>query len=216
MKKFAIVLSGSGVYDGSEIHEATLAMLAVAKKGAEYELFAPDIDQYHVINHLTGDEMNETRNVLIESARIARGEIKPLSEYQPGGFDGIIFPGGFGAAKNLSTFAFKGADCEINPDTEHAVKSTREMNKPIGALCIAPAVIAKILGSVEVTIGKDPGTAENIRNTGATHIDTETVGVAIDKTNKVVSTPCYMLADNIDQVAEGEEKLVEAMLDLAD
>src|SRR5690606_28393538 len=153
MKKIAVVLSGCGVYDGSEIHEATLTMLAIARHGAEYECFAPDVDQAHVINHITGQEMTEQRNVLIESARIARGKIRSLDEYRAEEFDAIVFPGGFGAAKNLCTFAFDGADCRIHSDVETSVRETVEAGKPVGALCIAPAVITKILGNVKVTIG---------------------------------------------------------------
>jgi enhancing lycopene biosynthesis protein 2 len=132
MKKIAVVLSGSGVYDGSEIHEATLTLLAIARNKAEYQCFAPDVDQAHVINHLTGEEMTENRNVLVEAARIARGNIKPLSEYNAAVFDAIVFPGGFGAAKNLCTFAFDGVDCKIHSDVEVAVRSTVEAGKPVG------------------------------------------------------------------------------------
>ncbi len=145
MKKFAVVLSGCGVFDGAEIHEATLTMLAIMKQGAQYEIFAPDIPQHHVINHINGEEMDEVRNVLIESARIARGKIKDLRQYDPNNFDALIFPGGFGAAKNLCDFAFSGADCIINPDVERAILKTAGKNKPIGALCISPVIFAKII-----------------------------------------------------------------------
>lgn len=147
-KKFAVVLSGCGVYDGAEIHEATMTMLAIKEGGADYQCFAPDIPQYHVINHLTGEEMNESRNVLVESARIARGDIKPLTEYNANEFDALIFPGGFGAAKNLSTVAFDGADATVNPQVEETIKSTLALHKPIGALCISPAVVAKVIQGV--------------------------------------------------------------------
>jgi len=162
MKKFAVVLSGNGVYDGAEIHEATMTLYAIMKNGAEYEIFAPDIPQHHVINHITGDEMKETRNVLIESARIARGNIKALSEFDAADFDAIIFPGGFGAAKNLSSFAFDGTDCTVNADVEKSILAMVKAGKPIGALCISPAIMAKVLEGAKLTIGSDKGTAEAI------------------------------------------------------
>lgn len=213
-KKIAVVLAGSGVYDGSEIHEATLTLYSIIKNGAVYEIFAPDTLQHHVINHITGEEMNETRNVLVESARIARGNIKPLKEYKAEEYDAIIFPGGFGAAKNLSSFAFDGVDCKINDDVAKAIKHTAELNKPIGALCISPVVIAKVLGDVELTIGQDNTTAEAVEKMGATHKKTNHGEVTIDTRHKVVTTPCYMLDANIVQIAQGADNVVKAMLDM--
>lgn len=213
-KKFAVVLAGSGVYDGSEIHEATLALYAISKNGGEYEIFAPNIDQYHVINHITGEEMAEKRNVLVEAARIARGNIKDLQEFDANNYDAILFPGGFGVAKNLCTFAFKGPDCDVNTDVETALKAMHEAGKPIGALCIAPALIAKILGKVEVTIGHDAGTAEAITSLGATHINTSHGEIVFDKENKIVTTPCYMLDATIAQIGEGAENVVKTIMAL--
>jgi len=212
MKKFAVVLSGCGVFDGAEIHEATLTMLAIKEQGAEYEVFAPDIPQHHVINHLTGKEMKETRNVLIESARIARGDIKNLNEFYHNDFDALIFPGGFGAAKNLSTVAFKGADAEVNLDVEKAVKSMFTAKKPIGALCISPTFIAKIIGDVKVTIGQDEGTAQTIEAMGGTHIFTDHGDVVVDDEKLVFTTPCYMLEADITHIWDGAYNIVEAML----
>ena len=213
MKKFAVVLSGCGVFDGAEIHEATLTMLTIKKQGAQYEIFAPDISQYHVINHITGEEMDETRNVLIESARIARGHIKDLKQYDPNNFDALIFPGGFGAAKNLCDFAFNGADCTINPDVEKAILKTAGKNKPIGALCISPVIFAKVFGDVEVTIGQDPETSEAIEKLGATHIKTNHGEVIIDEKNSLYTTPCYMLDANILDIAKGASNIVKVMLE---
>jgi len=212
MKKFAVILAGCGVFDGAEIHEATFTLLAIAQQGAFYEIFAPDIDQYHVINHLTHKEMPEKRNVLVESARIARGKIKPLSQFRASDFDAIIFPGGFGAAKNLSTIAFDGPNAKVNPEVEAAVKAMHKAGKPIGALCIAPAVIARILGNVEVTIGNDPGTAGTIEKMGGKHIKATHGEVIIDKKNKVFTTPCYMLDATIVQIYEGVMNIVREML----
>ncbi|MDQ2179515.1 isoprenoid biosynthesis glyoxalase ElbB [Marinifilum sp. D714] len=213
-KKFAVVLAGSGVYDGSEIHETTLALYAISKNGGEYEIFAPNIDQYHVINHITGEEMNEKRNVLVEAARIARGNIKDLKEFDANHYDAILFPGGFGVAKNLCTFAFKGPDCDVNPEVEVALKAMHEAGKPIGALCIAPALIAKILGKVEVTIGHDAGTAEAITSLGATHLNTSHGEIVFDKENKIVTSPCYMLDATIAQIGEGAENVVKTLMAL--
>ena len=213
-KKFAVVLSGCGVYDGAEIHEATLTMYAIVKNGGIYEIFAPDIPQHHVINHLTGEEMNESRNVLVESARIARGEIRSLSDFAPADFDGLIFPGGFGAAKNLSNFAFAGADIKINDEVRQAIIKMKDAGKPMGALCIAPVLMASILDSPDLTIGQDEGTAKAVETMGARHVQTTHGEVVIDKKYRLVTTPCYMLDANILQIAEGADHVVRAMLDL--
>ena len=212
-KKFAIILSGSGVYDGTEIHEATLTMLAIARQGAEYKCFAPDIPQHHVINHITGNEMDETRNVLIESARIARGDITPLSEFDGKEFDALIFPGGFGAAKNLSSVAFDGADAKVNADVEKSVLQMVELKKPIGAMCIAPTFIAKILKDVSVTIGQDKGTAEAIEAMGATHVETNHGDVVMDEEKLVFTTPCYMLDATITDIDDGANNVVKAIME---
>jgi enhancing lycopene biosynthesis protein 2 len=212
MKKFAVVLAGCGVFDGAEIHEATLTFLAIAQQGGSYQAFAPDVDQYHVVNHITGKEMHEKRNVLVESARIARGDIKPLSQFRAADFDALIFPGGFGAAKNLATVAFDGANAKVNPDVDMAVKSMHKAGKPIGALCIAPAVIARILGDVEVTIGNDPGTAGAIGKMGGKHITATHGEVVVDKKNKIFSTPCYMLDATIVQVYDGANNVIKEIM----
>jgi len=215
MKKIAVVLAGNGVYDGAEIHEATLTLLAISQQGAQYQCFAPDVDQAHVINHLTGKEMPETRNVLVEAARIARGNIKALSDYKATEYDAIVFPGGFGAAKNLCTFAFDGPDCTVNEDVEKAIRDTVENSKPVGALCISPALIAKILGDVQVTIGQDQGTADAIETLGATHVKTNHGEIVVDEKYKVITTPCYMLDATISQIAEGANNVVAKILELA-
>ena len=214
MKKIAVVLAGNGVYDGAEIHEATLTLLAIARNGAQYQCFAPDVYQAHVINHLTGEEMSEKRNVLVEAARIARGNIKPLSEYNAKDFDAIIFPGGFGAAKNLCTFAFDGVDCKVNPYVERAVSTTVAEGKPIGALCISPVVITKILGDVKVTIGQDEATLQAIEKLGGKHEKTDHGQIVVDENYKVVTTPCYMLDATITQIADGTENVVRKILEM--
>jgi enhancing lycopene biosynthesis protein 2 len=214
MKKFAVVLAGCGVYDGAEIHEATLALLAIKQAGADYQCFAPDVTQHHVINHLTGDEMPETRNVLIESARIARGNIRPLSEFKAEDYDVLFFPGGFGAAKNLSTVAFDGPNATVLPEVEAAVKTMHVLKKPIGAMCISPVFIAKILGDVNVTIGQDEGTIQAIEAIGATHIQTDHGDVVFDAENMVYTTPCYMLDASIADIWDGAFNIVDAILSI--
>lgn len=212
MKKFAVVLSGCGVFDGAEIHEATMTLYAIMKEGGTYEIFAPDIEQHHVVNHITGEEMNEKRNVLIESARIARGKIRPLSEYNAKEFDALMYPGGFGVAKNLSSFAFDGPDCKVLPDVEKSVLDTVKESKPIGALCISPAIMAKILQGSEVTIGNDKGTAEAIEKMGSVHKTTTHGEVVVDEGFKLVTTPCYMLDATILDIAEGATNVVKTIM----
>ena len=216
MKKFAVVLSGCGVFDGAEIHETTLSMLAIAKKGCSYELFAPDVDQHHVINHITGEEMDETRNVLIESARIARGNITDLDKFNPVEFDGLLFPGGFGAAKNLSTWAFEEAGASVLPGVEKAINDMVSLKKPVGALCISPVLLARILGEVHLTIGDDEGTIDAIESLGAKHVYTTHGEVVVDPGYNLVTTPCYMLDATIDQIAEGAYNVVDAMIKMMD
>lgn len=217
MKKFAVILSGNGVYDGSEIQEAILTLLAIKKHGADYEIFAPDIAQSQVINHLTGKETTETRNVLVESARLARGKITPLTEFQARSFDALIFPGGFGVAKNLCNYAFNGSDCKVNPDVEKAVKDMVSLQKPIGAMCISPVIIARILGNVEVTVGDDEATINDIQKMGAKHHKSNHGEVVKDPNRPVYTTPCYMLEANILHIELGTYNLIQAILqDLKD
>jgi len=213
-KKFAVVLAGCGVYDGAEIHEATLTLLAIDRHNVEYQCFAPDVNQAHVVNHLTGKEMKETRNVLAESARIARGKIKPLSQFNEKEFDAVIFPGGFGVAKNLCTFAFDGVKCSVNPDAQRVIRSMHTAGKPIGALCISPVLITKVLGDIKVTIGDDPETADAIRAMGGQHLHSAPGEVIVDQKNKIVTSPCYMLDSSISQIAEGAENVVKAILNM--
>ena len=213
-KRFAVILSGCGNKDGAEIHESVMTLWAIHKHGAEYQCFAPDIDQHHVLNFITNQEMAEKRNVLVESARIARGAIMDLKAYKVNDFDGLVMPGGLGVAKNLSSFAFEGADCTVNEDVVRAVKETVAQNKPIGALCIAPAIIAKILGNVEVTIGQDPGTEAAIIKMGASNQQTTHGEIVVDRQHKIVTTPCYMLDARVDQIGEGAENLVIALLEM--
>lgn len=213
MKKFAVILSGCGVFDGSEIHEATLSMLAIMMHGGAYQIFAPDIKQHHVINHITGEEMEEERNVLVESARIARGEISPMSSFIAEEFDALLIPGGFGVAKNLSDFAFKGAEAGVHIQVKDAIQEMHRMRRPIGALCIAPALIALTLDNIDLTIGNDKATAEALEKLSAHHLETHHGEVVHDKEDNIFTTPCYMLDASITDIAIGAENIVKAMME---
>ena len=216
-KRIAVILAGCGVYDGAEIHEAVLTLLAVDRAGAQAVCFAPNIPQAHVVNHLTGDEMAESRNVLTEAARIARGKIADLATFDASSVDAVILPGGFGAAKNLCDFAFKGADCAVNADVEKAVRAMRAAGKPIGALCIAPAILAKLFGGdgAKVTIGSDAGTAAALDKLGATHCATTHGEIVVDEALKLVTSPCYTLDASVSQIADGAANTVAALLKMA-
>lgn len=219
--KFAVVLSGSGVFDGSEIHEATCTLLAIDEAGCSYQCFAPNTWQAKTIDHFTGQSTaiagdEDNRNVLAESARIARGHILDLSEFRAQDYDAIVFPGGFGAAMNLSDFAAKGANCTINEEVQRAIEESHRQGIVIGAMCIAPVIVAKVLGKhkVKVTIGHEEAVAAGIRQMGATHEDQDATGVCVDEENKVVTTPCYMLAKTIKEIARGTRNLIDEMLEL--
>ncbi|WFB50331.1 isoprenoid biosynthesis glyoxalase ElbB [Vibrio coralliilyticus] len=216
MKKIAVILSGSGVFDGAEIHESVLALHAIEKQGASWHCFAPNIEQLHVINHITGEEMAETRNVLTEAARIARGNIEDVAKLNAEDFDALLLPGGFGAAKNLTDFAVNGAECSINTHVASACRAFAQARKPAGYLCIAPAIIPMIYDSgVKGTIGNDEATASAFNALGGEHITCEVDDIVFDEEHKVLSTPVYMLAGNISQAASGIEKLVSKLVEIA-
>ena len=217
MKKVAVILSGCGVFDGAEIHESVLTFLAIAKNGASYQCFAPDIEQLHVVNHLTGEVTeNASRNVLVESARIARGDIQPLTALNVDDFDALMLPGGFGAAKNLCDFALKGADAKLNSEVLAVCQAFAKAGKAAGYACIAPAMMAEVYGAgVQATIGNDQETASALEKMGARHVACAVHDVVIDTECKVVSTPAYMLAENIQQAAASIDKMVETVLDMA-
>jgi enhancing lycopene biosynthesis protein 2 len=218
MKRVAVILSGCGYLDGAEIRESVLALLYLDQAGAKVEIFAPDIDQYHVVDHLSGNPTKESRNVLKESARIARSKIKPLQQLHAVDFDALVLPGGYGVAKNLSDFAFKGKDASVEPDFARVVTEFYQAQKPIGAICIAPAVLAVILqsqGGATVTIGEDAGTAAAITACGSTHEICDTEDFVYDPANKIASCSAYMREDSIAKVAQGIEKVVKQVLSVA-
>ena len=216
MKKIGVVLSGCGVRDGSEIHEAVFTLLAIDRQGAEAVCMAPN-DDFSVTNHLTMQETGEKRNALVESARIARGNIRDIKDVKAADLDAIVFPGGFGAAKNLCDFAVKGAGASVHPEVARLLKEVAAANKPIGAICIAPALIATVLGKEQgpiLTIGTDSGTAAEIEKTGATHQECPVRDFVVDRKNKIVSTPAYMLASHISEAYEGIDRCVKAVIEL--
>lgn len=217
MKKIGVILSGAGVYDGSEIHEAVITLLAIARHGAQAVCFAPDKWQSDVVNHLTGETLAERRNVLIESARIARGNVQPLSQASANDLDALIVPGGFGAAKNLSNFASLGSECTVDSSLKTLALEMHEAGKPLGFMCIAPAMLPKIFDfPLRLTIGTDIDTAEVLEEMGAEHVPCPVDDIVVDEGNKVVTTPAYMLAEDIAQAASGIEKLVARVLVLAE
>jgi len=214
--KVGVLLSGCGVFDGAEIHEAVLTLLFLDRAGADIVCMAPNVDQAHVINHLTQEEMAETRNVLVESARIARGDIRNIKDVGAADLDALIIPGGFGAAKNLSDFAFKGAAAQVNPDVQRLISEVAQAGKPLGAICIAPATLTRALAAnnPEVTIGNDAGTAEAITAMGGRHAECTVDMIHLDQRNKIVTTPAYMLGPGIKDVAQGIEKLVGQVMSM--
>ena len=217
MKKVAVILSGCGVYDGSEIHEAVLTLLAIEQNDASYRCFAPNINQHHVINHLTGEvSEDEQRNVLVESARIARGDVEDLTELRVQDFDALLVPGGFGAAKNLCSFALDGENYQVNEQVLAACQAFAQANKPAGYMCIAPAMLPLIYPQgVQGTIGTDKGVVESLASMGLSHQDCDVANIITDTDNKLVTTPAYMLATSISEAATGINRLVKAVIAMA-
>ena len=219
-KKIAVVLSGCGVFDGTEIHEAVLTLLAIEEGGAEWQCFAPDVEQMHVVDHSTGKVAEgSARNVYVESARIARGgdALLRLAEYTPANYDALVFPGGFGGAKNLSDFATKGPEAQVHEEVSRAVRETHSAKKPIGFICITPASVGAIeLGyaGVTLTIGNDPDTSSAVERSGAKHVECTVEEAVVDRENKIVSTPAYMLGPRVMDVNKGIRALIREVLEL--
>jgi enhancing lycopene biosynthesis protein 2 len=217
MSKVAVVLAGCGVYDGAEINEAVLTLLSLEQQGASYQCFAPDIEQMHVVNHLSGEPVaGETRNVLVEAARIARGNIKDLATADAGEFDALLVPGGFGAAKNLCNFAVAGPEMEVQADFLRVAKAFHEAGKPIGLICIAPVMAAAICGEgTSCTIGSDADTAAAIEAMGGRHLKCPVSEARVDAERKLVTTPAYMLAGSVSEAYSGISQCVKEVLALA-
>jgi len=218
-KRIGVILSGCGFKDGAEIHESVITLLALDRAGAKVTIMAPNKSQMDTINHKSDQKTGEVRNVMTESARIARGNIVDMAEVKAKDLDGVILPGGYGAAKNLTDFAVKGPDCTIHPEVDRLLNEMFKAKKPIGVECIAPAVLARALKGkdikVKLTIGNDEGTAKALEAMGAKHVICEVGEIVVDTAHKVVSTPAYMLGPGIKDVAVGIEKLVKKVLELA-
>ncbi len=216
MKKIAVVLSGCGVYDGTEIHEAVLTLLAIDNNGAQYQCVAPNIRQRQVVNHLTQQVSDEVRNVLVESARIARGKIKDIATVKAEDFDAAIFPGGFGAVMNLSDFAEKDVNCELEENTLKFVKALYAAKKPLGFACISPVLAAKICDAgIKLTIGNDPEMAKKLQAMGAEPEDCSAENIVVDSSHNVVSTPAYMLGKGPAEIYQGIDAMVRHILLIA-
>lgn len=215
MKKVALILAGCGFQDGSEVHESVLCLLALQQAACQVQCFAPDIPQAKVVNHLTGEEVNESRNVLVESARIARGKIKSLEQLDVDAFDAVLIPGGFGVALNLSNFATKGTGCDVNPKLHQVVLSFYEQKKPIGATCISPAVLAKIFEgkqTVTMTLGQGEGPLHQLEEMGMQPKAASSSQMVADEQNKVYTTPCYMEPPDLPGMYEGVKKVVAKLV----
>ncbi|GAM71776.1 sigma cross-reacting protein 27A [Vibrio sp. JCM 19236] len=212
MAKVAVVLSGSGVFDGSELHESVLTMLSLEKLGIEYQTFAPDVDQLHTVNHQTGEASDsDVRNVLVESNRVSRGTTQSLSELSYRDFDALVFVGGFGAAKNLSDFAIKGSEYSVLPSINTAINEFNENGKWVLAMCIAPVLLAKALPNVSLTIGSDPDTIAALEPTGVNHVSCTATEHHVDEDNKLITTPAYMLATNLVELDTGISGALKAL-----
>jgi enhancing lycopene biosynthesis protein 2 len=217
MAKVGVVFSGCGVFDGTEITEAVAVLVALDKRGAKIVCLAPNVAQSGVVNHLTKQADSHPRNVMDESARIARGKVTDIARTKAADLDALVFPGGFGAAKNLSNFASAGANCTVNPEVERLVGEMHAARKPIGFACIAPVLAARILGthSPQLTIGTDKGTADAINSMGGRHVNTDPTGVCVDEQNRIATTPCYMNDVGPWTVFQGAERMVEEVLRMA-
>ena len=213
MKTIAVVLSGCGVSDGSEIYETVCTLLSIEKAGAKYQCMAPNIPQRRVINHHTKEEVKETRNVLVEAARLARGEIIDIAHANPKDYDAVIFPGGFGAASNLSDFAITNDKSHMDKQTLQFAKKMAELKKPAGFICIAPNLISHIYGKgVKMTIGTDQATAHVLQKMGNLPMDCDCANIVVDEHHKVVTTPAFMLGKSISEISVGINKLVQEVV----
>jgi enhancing lycopene biosynthesis protein 2 len=216
MKNIAVILAGCGRMDGSEIHESVLTLLSIKQNNANYQCFSLDLPQDHVTNHLTEQEVaSETRNMLIESARIARGDVKSLEELNVANFDSLIIPGGNGVAYNLFDLALKGKNYTVNPIVRQKCLDFTNSGKPVGFICISPAMIPGIYGTgIELTIGTDQSTAEMLTELGAQHFSCNVDEIHIDQARKIVTTPAYMLANHVGEAYSGIKKLVDTVVKL--
>jgi len=213
--RFAVILAGCGNKDGAEIHESVLTLLSIDRAGHQYQCFAPDVPQARVLNFLTNEELKEKRNVLLESARIARSKIKPLTDFSQENFDILVMPGGSGVAFNLCTFGLDGDRMTVLPQVESSIRAMHKAGKPIGALCISPVIIAHVLKNVNVTFGKDEKINAMFQKSGTKTTNTDARSIVIDHEQKIVTTPCYMLDARISEVSEGIDKLIQELIKMS-
>ncbi|XP_066496193.1 putative glutamine amidotransferase-like class 1 domain-containing protein 3B, mitochondrial [Tiliqua scincoides] len=222
-KRVAVLLAGCGALDGSEVHEASAVAVHLSRAGAQVEFYAPDTDQVHVVDHVRGQLSKERRNVLVESARIARGSVRDLSSLRVAELDALIIPGGFGVAKNLCTWALEGKDCTISRPVEDAIRAFHSARKPLGLCCISPVLAAKILPGCELTVGHDQEseiwphakTVAALQELGCKHVSTNIDEVHVDAENKLVTTSAFMCQAPVHQVHDGIGKMVREVLKLA-
>lgn len=216
--RVAVVLAGCGRADGSEVQESVSCLIHLSRLGATYRCFAPDKPLVDTVNHATGKPASETRNALAEAARISRGEITPLAKLDPLAFDAVVFPGGFGAAKNLCTFAKDGPSCDVEPDVTRVIRSFHEQKKPIGLCCIAPVLAARVLGKAmggpgcKVTIGNDAATAKAIEAMGSVNVAKSATESLSDEANRVHTTPAYMFDASAHEVFVGIGKMIDSVV----
>ena len=211
MKNIAVILAGCGTKDGSEINETVTLLLALDQHGLKYQCFAPDANQYHVVNHVTGEVVNEERNMMVEAARIVRGEILPMTEFNADNFDGLAIPGGVGAANNLFTYFIDGMQMTVLPEVRDAIVKIHGQNKPIAAMCIVPVLLANVLNDITITLGNEEcGPAKDILKMGAHHEATKNGEVTSDLKNKIFTTPCFMLESTLKDIYEDAYNLVDA------
>jgi len=216
MTKIAVILSGCGAFDGAEIHESVLTLLAIEQNGASWHCYAPNINQHHVVNHLSGDEMSQSRNVLEEAARIARGKVQDIAELKADNYDALLVPGGFGAAKNLCDFVIAGANCKVQPDVLAACKDFARAGKPAGYICIAPMMLPRVYGpGVKGTIGTNEESAAVFNQMGGRHVSCQVNDFVLDEEYRVASTPAYMLAQSVSDAASGINPMVKKLVELA-
>lgn len=213
MKKVAVILGGCGTRDGSEINETVTLLLALDQHDVKYQCFAPDRNQYQVINHVTGEVVNEERNMMVESARIVRGEILPLTEFNANDYDGLAIPGGAGIANNLFTYFTDGMNMTVLPEVRDAIVAVNQQNKPIAAMCIAPVLLANVLNDITITLGSDDcGPAKDILEMGAHHEATKNGEYVADMQNKIFTTPCFMLDATLKDIYNCAYNMVEAFV----
>lgn len=224
--RIGVLLSGNGVYDGSEIHESVFTLLAIDENRGEAVCMAPNTEQHHVVNHITGDEMPEKRNVMVEAARIARGAISDLAEMSASNLDALVIPGGFGAAKNLTKWAFSGPDGEINADVKRIINDFVTAKKPIVALCMGPTVVAKALEDAGLKEHLTVGTTEEaspyeidaisagMEKAGAVAEMKTIREITIDTENKIISAPCYMMEASITDVRNNIKQAIDQLFEM--